>query len=91
MIVLNIVKIALALLHIRVYLGVVQAQPGVPLIDSQDNIHAILDAHNKYGAIHGSPELDWSSNLDENAAAWVEECRWEDDGWNRNQGENLYA
>ena len=70
---------------------VVQAQQPSVVVDSQDDINAILDAHNAYRKVHGAPALAWSRSLAKDAAAWGEECRWEHDQSNKDQGENLYA
>ena len=84
------IEVILLLLHVGLYLQVlVQAQ--TVLSDSQDDIDAILDAHNAYRKIHGSPKLKWSSDLAKDAAAWGKRCRWEHDYSDNNQGENLFA
>lgn len=70
---------------------IVQAQQSGVLVDSKDDINVILDAHNAYRNVHGAPALVWSKSLAKDAASWGKECRWEHDGSNKSQGENLYA
>ncbi|KAI8112740.1 hypothetical protein M9434_004060 [Picochlorum sp. BPE23] len=85
------IQIGLVLFFLGLHQVVVQAQQAGVVVDSQDDANVILDAHNAYRRAHGAPSLTWSRRLAKDAAAWGEECRWEHDGSNKDQGENLYA